>query len=118
MASAKIQCWLFILSLSCPEHLNVTTFLASSIISPPVAGFLPLLSRFALTQNLPKPLMRTSSPEARAGFDEFKEGFDKLDGLISRVSGLISECFSNVVLREGHWWESSVYWWSMGNVVG
>jgi hypothetical protein len=32
-----------ILSRNCPEHLNVTTFLGRSIISSPVAGFLPLL---------------------------------------------------------------------------
>ena len=58
-------CGLLILSLNCPEHLNVTTRLGASIILSPVAGFLPRLSRFSLTQNFPKPLIRTSSPDTR-----------------------------------------------------
>jgi hypothetical protein len=53
------------LSLNFPEQLNVTTFLASSIKSSPVAGFLPFRSFFSLTQNLPKLEIRTSSPDAR-----------------------------------------------------
>jgi hypothetical protein len=34
-------------------------------MSLPVAGFLPLRSSFCFTQNLPKPLIRTSSPDSR-----------------------------------------------------
>lgn len=56
---------LFILSLNFPEHLNVTTVLGLSIKSPPFAGFLPLRSCFFLTQNLPNPETKTSSPDAR-----------------------------------------------------
>jgi len=32
------------LSLNFKEHLSVTTFLSLSIVLPPVAGFLPLIS--------------------------------------------------------------------------
>ena len=52
-----------ILSRSCREHLKVTTRLGSSIMLSPVAGFLPLLSRFSLTQNFPNPLIKTSLPD-------------------------------------------------------
>ncbi len=38
--------YLFSFSLNLPEHLNVTVFLGASIMSLPVAGFLPLRSRF------------------------------------------------------------------------
>lgn len=55
---------LLIFSRSFPEHLKVTTFLGSSVMSPPVAGFLAFRSAFCLTQNLPNPLIRTSSPDA------------------------------------------------------
>jgi len=55
----------FTLLRNFPEHLNVTTRLALSIISSPIAGFLPRLSFFSFTQNLPNPLTRTSSPDAR-----------------------------------------------------
>ena len=48
-----------------PEHLNVTTLRGLSIIESPVAGFLPRRSFLSFTQNLPKPLTRTSSPDAR-----------------------------------------------------
>ena len=44
-----------ILSFNLPEHLNVTTFLASSIIASPVTGFLPLRSFFSFIQKLPNP---------------------------------------------------------------
>jgi hypothetical protein len=54
----------FTLSLNLPEHLNVTTFLGSSIKSSPVAGFLPFRSHFSFKQNLPKLEIRTSSPDA------------------------------------------------------
>ena len=37
---------MFTLLRNFPEHLNVTTLLGLSIISPPVAGFLPRLSFF------------------------------------------------------------------------
>ena len=53
----------FSFSLSIPEHWNVTTFLGASIISFPVAGFLP--RRFFLTQNFPKPEIITWSPDSR-----------------------------------------------------
>ncbi len=53
-----------ILFFNFPEHLNVTTLLGARIISSPVMGFLPLRSRLSLTQNLPNPLTRTSSPDA------------------------------------------------------
>ena len=59
-----IHCDLLILSLNCPEHLNVNTCLAARIMSSPVAGFRSLLSRFFLTQNFPNPLMRTSYPNS------------------------------------------------------
>ena len=51
-----------------PEHLKVTTFLGANIIFPPVAGFRPFRSIFSLTRNLPKPLIMTSSPDARVCF--------------------------------------------------
>ena len=57
-----------ILSLNFPEHLYVTTRLGASIISLPVAGFRPLRSDFTFTQNLPKPLIKTSSPDSRVFF--------------------------------------------------
>jgi hypothetical protein len=53
------------LSRNLPEHLNVTTHLAGSIKESPVAGFLPRRSDLSQTQNFPKPLIKTSSPEAR-----------------------------------------------------
>jgi hypothetical protein len=58
-----IENYPFILSLNLPEHLKVTTLLGARVISSPVAGFLTLRSRFSLTQNLPNPLIRTSSPD-------------------------------------------------------
>lgn len=50
---------------SFPEHLNVTTLLGLSVMSSPVAAFLPLRSRFSFTQNLSNPLTRMSSPDVR-----------------------------------------------------
>jgi len=77
-----IESYPFTLSLNFPEHLKVTTLLGLSIISSPVAGFLPLRSRFSLTHNLPNPLIRTSSPDAR------------VDLIISRIVSTVSEdCF-------------------------
>jgi hypothetical protein len=55
-----------IMSLNFAEHLKVTTFLSSSVMSSPVAGFLPLRACFSLTQNLPNPLINTSSPDSSA----------------------------------------------------
>jgi len=52
-----------ILSLNLLEHFDTTNLLAANIILSPAAGFRPRLSRFSLTQNLPNPLIRTSSPE-------------------------------------------------------
>lgn len=64
----------FSLCLSGREHLKVTTLLASSIISSPVEGFLPLRSFLSFTQNFPKPLIRTSSPFASVAFMISKRG--------------------------------------------
>jgi len=58
--------YVLISSLRLAEHLKVTTFLAESIISSPVAGFLPRRESLSFTQNFPNPLIRTSSPDARA----------------------------------------------------
>jgi len=55
----------FTISRNFPEHLKVTTFLGASIISSPVFGFRPFRSAFSFTQNLPKPLTMTSSPDTR-----------------------------------------------------
>ena len=72
----------FTLSLNLPLHLKVTTRLGARIISSPVAGFLPLRSRLSLTQNLPNPLIRTSSPDAR------------VDLINSRIVSTVSvDCF-------------------------
>jgi hypothetical protein len=91
-----------ILSLNCPEHLNVTTFLASSIISSPVAGFRPLLSRFFLTQNFPKPLTRTSSPdESLDGFDQFQKGFYQGNCLVSGISVCLCDSANEIFFCEG-----------------
>jgi hypothetical protein len=60
--------FLLSLSLNFLEHLNVTTFLGFSIKLSPVAGLRPLRSFFSLTQNFPKPLIKTSSPVSRARF--------------------------------------------------
>jgi len=54
--------------ITIPEHLKVTTRRAASIKDPSVAGFLPRRLDLSFTQNLPKPLIRTSSPEARVSF--------------------------------------------------
>jgi hypothetical protein len=53
------------LALKIGEHLKVTTLLDPSIKSSPVAGFLPFRSFLLLTQNFPKPLIKTSSPFSR-----------------------------------------------------
>jgi len=73
-----------ILSLNFPEHLNVTTRLGASTISSPVAGFRPFRSRFSLTQNLPNPEFRTSSPDAR------------VDLISSRIVSTVSVDFCRV----------------------
>ena len=52
---------LLTLSLRTGEHLKTMTLLDPSMRSSPVAGFLPLLSFFCLTQNFPKPLIITFS---------------------------------------------------------
>ena len=54
-----------IFSLSFLELWNLTTFLGASIMSLPVAGFLPFRFAFFLTQNFPKLDMRTPSPVSR-----------------------------------------------------
>jgi hypothetical protein len=57
--------FLFICCLNFPEYLNVTVFLAGNIKSSPVEGFLPFRFFLPLTQNLPNPLTKTSSPDSR-----------------------------------------------------
>ena len=57
--------WWFIFFFKFREHLKVTTLLGASIKSFPVEGFLPLRLLFSFTQNLPKPLTNTSSPDSR-----------------------------------------------------
>ncbi len=79
---SSIYTFLLTLSLNFPEHLKVTTFLASNIISSPVAGFRPLRSDFSFIQNFPKPLIRTSSPDIRVSFIIFR-----------RVSTVSEDCF-------------------------
>jgi hypothetical protein len=99
-----------ILSLSFPEHLNVTTLLDASIMSSPVAGFRPLLSRFFLTQNLPKPLINTSSPAANFDPYQINQGFDEFSRLVSRESVSLSYRFDEVGLGGGHRWGS--FWFN------
>jgi hypothetical protein len=55
----------FILFLRADEHLKVTTFRDRNVIRSPLAGLRPLRSRLSLTQNLPNPVIRTSSPDSR-----------------------------------------------------
>jgi hypothetical protein len=43
-------------------NLNVTAFLVARIRTYPLAGFLPLRSRFFFTQNLPKPKIKGITP--------------------------------------------------------
>ena len=57
---------LFIRSLKFAEHLNVTTLLGDNIRSSPVAGLRSLRCFLFLTWNLPKPDIKTSSPDSRA----------------------------------------------------
>ena len=59
---------LFMGSLNRPEHLNVITFRERKVKSSPVAGFLPLRSRFSFTENFPKPEINRSSPDASVLF--------------------------------------------------
>lgn len=53
-----------IFSFKTPEHLKVTTVRGGKGIDSPVWGFRPVRWCFRRTQNLPKPLMRTSSPRS------------------------------------------------------
>jgi len=59
---------MLIFSFKTPDVLNTKTFLSRNIILSFVWGFLPRLARLFLTENLPKPEMRTSSPLARVVF--------------------------------------------------
>jgi hypothetical protein len=88
-----------IFSRSFPEHLNVTTRLAGSINSSPVAGFRPFRSFFSFTQNLPKPETRTSSPDSRDDFDQFEKGFGDLYGLIFGKAKAGLDLFNDDVFR-------------------
>ena len=56
------------LSLKTPEHLKVTTLLASSIRFSLVWGFLPLRFLLPFMQNFPKPVISISSPFSRVFF--------------------------------------------------
>jgi hypothetical protein len=62
----------FTLSLSLPEHLNVTTRLARKIASSPVAGFRPFRSFLSFTQNLPNPDNQDILARLQSRFDDFK----------------------------------------------
>ena len=55
---------LLILSFKTFEVLKVTTLLPLNKAPSPVCGFRPFLDLLSLTQNLPKPLIRTSSPDS------------------------------------------------------
>ena len=76
----------FMQSLSFPEHLKATIFRFFSIISSPVAGFLPFLGAFSLTQNFPNPEIMTSSPDT------------KVDFIVSRSSSIVSFAFESEIL--------------------
>jgi hypothetical protein len=84
------------------EHRKVTIFLGLSIMLDPVIGSRPLRSFFVLTQNLPNPLIRTSSPEARLGFDQFEKDFDQFNCLIPWISVCFCQCAYKVVFCVGH----------------
>jgi len=96
-------CDLLILSLSCPEHLKGTTFLASSIIASPVAGFRPRLYFFSFTQNLLNPLIRTSSPAASLVLIKPIRVLDDFGRLVLGESILLGDGTDQVGLGGGHW---------------
>ena len=81
-----IHCDLLILSLNCPEHLNVTTLLASSIRSSPVAGFLPSPLSFLLDAELPESADQDILAGGKFGLYQLKQNFDDFDRLVLRES--------------------------------
>ena len=70
------------LPLSLPEHVNVTTFLGSSIKSSPVAGFLPFRSFFSFTQNFPNLLINNILTGFQCALDYLKKGFHDFCGFV------------------------------------
>jgi len=56
------------IALSCRLALKVTTLLGAMGISSPVLMFLPFLSPFFRTINVPKPVILTFFPSARLAF--------------------------------------------------
>ena len=58
----------FNFSLSLEEHRKSTTRLASRTKPLPAWGFRPRLSVFSLTENLPKPVIKTCSQDSRVFF--------------------------------------------------
>ena len=72
-------------------------------MSSPVAGFRPLRSRFSLTQNLPNPEIRTSSPDAR-------------DDLI--ISRIVSTVFVDFILLNLFCWVMALIKWDFVMVMG
>ena len=61
--------------LSFPEHLNVTTLLGLSIMSSPVAGFLPLSFSLLVHTELSEPTDKDILAGGEGTFDDFDEGF-------------------------------------------
>lgn len=82
---------------------------ALSPIFPPVAGFRPRLSRFSLTQNLPKPLIRTFSLNESLDCDEFEEGLYQFHGLIELVTVFPGDRLNDIALDERHWRGSLIF---------
>jgi len=73
-------------------------------MSSPVAGFLPLLSRFSLTQNFPKPLIRTFSPDTSLDLmiAMTQNGYEMTNWCESVISSGLDGCH-NEILRKGFW---------------
>jgi hypothetical protein len=61
---SKTHLFQFIFFLRTDEHLKVTTLRDPKIMWLPVAGLRPLRSPLSFTQNLPNPLIKTSSPDS------------------------------------------------------
>ena len=94
----------FILFFNTGEHLKRTSLLDSSIISCPVWGFLPLRFPLSFTQNLPKPLIRTSSPFSSVSFMTSKrESISRAQLLFGRSSLLWTESIRSILVRAISW---------------